>query len=62
MIVIDETARISALADIEDSVRGSRITIGAHSIVDSFVKIKPAGGSGDPNIGTQVVLNSGCGF
>lgn len=57
---IDGTARISPLADIEDSVRGSLIRIGAHSVIDSFVKIKPAGGSGDVVIGAHVTINSGC--
>ncbi|WP_269584574.1 acyltransferase [Roseibium sp. Sym1] len=57
---IDPTARVSRLADIEDSVRGTVIRIGARSVVDSFVKIKPAGGSGDVVIGENVTLNSGC--
>lgn len=60
MLQIDPSARISPLADIEDSVRGSRIAVGAHSVIDSFVKIKPAGGSGDLLIGEHVVINSGC--
>ena len=60
MIVIAEDARVSALADIEDSVRGSRIEIGSGSVIDSFVKVKPAGGSGDLIIGQRVVINSGC--
>lgn len=60
MITIDPLARVSPLADIEDSVRGTRITVGAHSVIDSFVKIKPAGGSGDVLIGEHVVINSGC--
>jgi virginiamycin A acetyltransferase len=60
MIDIHTDAKISALADIEDSVRGSRITVGAHSMIDSFVKIKPAGGSGDVVIGTHTYINSGC--
>lgn len=60
MLQIDPSARISPLADIEDSVRGSRIAVGAHSVIDSFVKIKPAGGSGDLIIGEHVVINSGC--
>lgn len=59
MIDIHATARVSSLADIEDSVRGSRIVIGAHSVIDSFVKIKPAGGSGDLIIGERVNINSG---
>ena len=61
-IQIAESARISKLADIEDSVRGSRIVVGAHSVIDSFVKIKPAGGNGDLLIGDHVVINSGCVF
>lgn len=56
------TARISAHADIEDSTRGTRIVIGAASVIDSFVKIKPAGGSGNVVIGARVTVNSGCVF
>lgn len=41
-------------------MRGSRIVVGAHSVIDSFVKIKPVGGSGDLVIGAHVVVNSGC--
>lgn len=57
---IAATARISSLADIEDSVRGSRIAIGEESVVDSFVKFKPAGGVGDIVIGARCIINSGC--
>ncbi len=60
MIEIHPDARVSNLADIEDSTRGTRIAIGAHSVIDSFVKIKPAGGSGDVVIGEHVMINSGC--
>lgn len=60
MIEIDPTARISRLADIEDSVRGTKIVIGARTVVDSFVKFKPAGGTGDVIIGTDCVINAGC--
>jgi len=60
MIHIHPTARVSHLADIEDSLRGSQIVIGAYSTIDSFVKIKPAGGSGHLVIGTHVAINSGC--
>ena len=60
MIEIDPTARISPHCDIEDSVRGSRIVVGAGSVIDSFVKIKPTGGSGDLVIGARSVVNSGC--
>lgn len=60
MIEIASTARVSPLADIEDSVRGSRIVIGAFAVIDSFVKIKPAGGVGDVRIGPYCTINSGC--
>ena len=60
MIEIDLLANVSSLADIEDSVRGSRIVISAHACIDSFVKIKPAGGSGNLMIGERTVINSGC--
>jgi len=59
-ILIDPTAKVSELADIEDSLRGTMITIGPHSVIDSFVKIKPAGGSGNVVIGKHVIINSGC--
>ena len=59
MIDIHHTANVSSRADIEDSIRGSLIVVGAHSIIDSFVKIKPAGGSGDLIIGKNVTINSG---
>jgi len=60
MIEIHPLARISRLADIEDSLRGTRFVVGAHSMIDSFVKFKPAGGSGDVLIGEHVAINSGC--
>jgi acetyltransferase-like isoleucine patch superfamily enzyme len=60
MIEIHPLARVSPMADIEDSVRGTRICVGAHAVIDSFVKIKPAGGSGDVTIGQHSVINSGC--
>lgn len=59
-IQIALSARVSQLADIEDSVRGTRIVVGANSVIDSFVKVKPAGGIGDLIIGDHVVINSGC--
>lgn len=60
MISIDETARVSVLADIEPSVRGSHVCIGSHTVIDSFVKIKPAGGLGNIDIGQHSTINSGC--
>ncbi len=60
MIDIHPSAKVSALADIEDSVRGTRIVVGARSMIDSFVKIKPVGGCGDLLIGQDCTINSGC--
>ncbi|WP_304175951.1 DapH/DapD/GlmU-related protein [Phenylobacterium aquaticum] len=59
MLKIDPTAHVSPLADIEVSVRGTLIQVGARSMIDAFVKIKPAGGSGDVVIGEDVAINSG---
>ena len=59
MLKIDPTANISALADIEDSIRGTLIEIGARTLIDAFVKIKPAGGMGDVVIGADCAINSG---
>jgi virginiamycin A acetyltransferase len=58
MLIISPTARISKFADIEDSVKGSRIIIKDRVIIDSFVKIKPAGGMGDLVI-DDAVINPG---
>lgn len=60
MIRIADTAKVSTMADIEDSVRGSLIDIRDGAVIDSFVKIKPAGGEGDLVIGENTVINSGC--
>ena len=60
MIEIHPAARVSSLCDIEDSIRGSRIVVGARSTLDAFVKIKPAGGLGDLLIGEDCAINSGC--
>lgn len=54
------TAYVSTLADIEISVRGTSVVIGKESVIDSFVKIKPVGGSGNVFIGNNVYINSGC--
>jgi len=58
MLIISNKAVISPLADIEDSRRGSKIIIEEGAVIDSFVKIKPAGGSGDIYIGPFTVINS----
>jgi virginiamycin A acetyltransferase len=60
MLRIADSARISRLADIEESLRGSDIVIEDDVVIDAFVKIKPAGGSGDVLIGRGSVINSGC--
>lgn len=59
MLIISEQAKISRLADIEDSVKGSKIIIERDVTIDAFVKIKPAGGSGDITIGAGSYINSG---
>ena len=60
MLKISPEARVSSLADIEDSVRGSVIEIARGAVIDSFVKIKPAGGPGDVFVGEGTTINSGC--
>lgn len=59
MLHIDPTAKVSQLADIEPSTRESTYVIGAGTLIDSFVKIKPAGGFGDVAIGEDCAINSG---
>ena len=59
MVIISEHAAVSSLADIEDSLHGSKITIEDGVTIDSFVKIKPAGGIGDVLIGRNSYINSG---
>ena len=59
-ITIHPSARVSSLADLEPSVRGTRIVIGAECRIDSFVKIKPVGGSGNVILGERCYVNSGC--
>ena len=60
MIEIHPTAFVSPLADIEESVKGSKVVVGPNSYIDSFVKIKAAGGVGDIVIGSHSFINSGC--
>lgn len=60
MIKISPSAKVHCWADIEDSTRGTNITIEDYAIIDAFVKIKPAGGTGDVVIGSNSVINSGC--
>jgi acetyltransferase-like isoleucine patch superfamily enzyme len=54
-----ENSKISELASIEISTRGTNTTIGSMSVIDDFVKIKHVGGVGDINIGCCVSINSG---
>jgi len=60
MLSIAASACVSPRADIEDSRRGSRITIEDDVVIDAFVKLKPPGGSGDVGIGRGTVINAGC--
>ena len=60
MLKISHKAVISPLADIEDSLQGSLIEISDGVVIDSFVKLKPAGGIGDVHIGENTTINSGC--
>jgi len=57
---IHSTAKISSLADIENSIIEECIEIGSRTTVDSFVKFKPAGGRGRIVIGDNCYINSGC--
>jgi virginiamycin A acetyltransferase len=57
---ISPLAKISRFADLEDSMKGSRLVIGANSMLDAFVKVKFTGGLGDIVIGERTFINSGC--
>jgi acetyltransferase-like isoleucine patch superfamily enzyme len=59
LLVADPTAKISRLADIDESVRGTKIHVGPHAVIDSFVRIKCAGGTEDVHIGAYCFINSG---
>jgi virginiamycin A acetyltransferase len=54
------TARISELAEIEESSIGTEFALGSGSTIDSFVKVKMAGGTGHICIGENTTINSGC--
>jgi acetyltransferase-like isoleucine patch superfamily enzyme len=58
VLKISSGAKISPYADIEDSVRGSKIIIGKGAVIDSFVKIKPVGGIGNVEIGDNAYINA----
>lgn len=53
-------SKVSKLASIEVSNKGTDTSIGAFSVIDDFVKIKHVGGTGAINIGDSVYINSGC--
>ena len=59
MLIADPNASISAWADIEQSARGTKIVVASGAHIDSFVKFKCAGGSGDVHIGRNTYVNSG---
>jgi virginiamycin A acetyltransferase len=59
MNIISKKSKISKLVDIESSIRGSNLNIEDGVTIDSFVKIKFAGGTGDINIMENVYINSG---
>lgn len=59
MLDISQCAKISKLAEIEDSTKGTKIIIKHGVVIDSFVKIKPVGGMGDIVIGCNSYINSG---
>jgi len=59
MLFISNKAHVSSLADLEDSIKGTQIIIEDNVWIDSFVKIKPAGGTGDIYIGKNSYINSG---
>jgi virginiamycin A acetyltransferase len=56
---IHPTAIISRFSDLEDSSRGSTLTIDTDVVIESFVKIKFAGGLGDVRIGSRSYINAG---
>ncbi|MGB3690583.1 MAG: acyltransferase [Jannaschia helgolandensis] len=53
-------AHISPMADLEISSKGSVLRVAEGVMIDAFVKIKMAGGTGDVTIGENSYLNSGC--
>ena len=57
--IFNENSKVSNLASIEISSRGTDTVIGAFSAIDDFVKIKHVGGIGNIVIGEYVYINSG---
>lgn len=60
MLSISDSAKISPLAHIEQSRLGTHIVIGDNVFIDSFVRIRPVGGRGNLEIGSNSDINSGC--
>ncbi len=58
--IFKETSKISPLASIEVSNRGTNTVLGDKCVIDDFVKIKHVGGAGSIEIGDRVYINSGC--
>lgn len=56
---VDPTATVSPDARIYPSIRGTKISIGAHTAIHEFVVIKAVGGTGDIRIGSHCQLNPG---
>ncbi len=54
------SVKIADYVSIEVSSRGTDTTIDENCVIDSFVKIKHVGGTGNITIGKNVYLNSGC--
>ena len=52
-------SKISKLASIEVSSRGTDTIVGELSVIDDFVKIKHVGGKGSIRIGKKSYINSG---
>jgi virginiamycin A acetyltransferase len=57
--IFDKSCKISNLASIEVSSKGTDTVIGALTVIDDFVKIKHVGGTGNIIIGKNVNINSG---
>lgn len=55
-----DTLKIGNYTSIEISSRNTHTFIGAHAVIDDFVKIKHVGGKGDIRIGEYVYINSFC--
>jgi virginiamycin A acetyltransferase len=57
--VFHPTVTISRYADLETSSRGSFLRIDEDVVIESFVKVKFAGGAGDVVIGARSYINAG---